>query len=151
MSMTTNSTPGNATVDANVTTSTNPSQSITAHAINITSHEAKAAPSLSAAQALSTIEGAKQLAAYTAVDHHVLRHHKVCGYLFSCFLLLKSSGYWYWIWSVATARRFGHQHTLIGSTVPYVVDRIVQQGKEANTGRVFIPTGMFDKEVYAAL
>lgn len=28
-----------------------------------------------------------------------------------------------------------------GSTVPYVVERILQQGREANTGRVFIPTG----------
>lgn len=28
-----------------------------------------------------------------------------------------------------------------GSTVPYVVDRIVQQGLEANKGRVFVPTG----------
>ncbi|KAH6874256.1 ribose 5-phosphate isomerase A-domain-containing protein [Coprinopsis sp. MPI-PUGE-AT-0042] len=28
-----------------------------------------------------------------------------------------------------------------GSTVPYVVDRIVEQGEELNKGRVFIPTG----------
>lgn len=28
-----------------------------------------------------------------------------------------------------------------GSTVPYVVERIVQQGEAANKGRVFIPTG----------
>lgn len=28
-----------------------------------------------------------------------------------------------------------------GSTVPYVVDRIVAQGKEANANRVFVPTG----------
>lgn len=28
-----------------------------------------------------------------------------------------------------------------GSTVPYVVDRIVQQGVEANKGRLFFPTG----------
>lgn len=28
-----------------------------------------------------------------------------------------------------------------GSTVPYVVERIIQQGKEVNKGRVFIPTG----------
>lgn len=31
--------------------------------------------------------------------------------------------------------------SITGSTVPYVVDRIIQQGKEANRGRVFIPTG----------
>lgn len=28
-----------------------------------------------------------------------------------------------------------------GSTVPYVVDRILAQGREANNGRVFLPTG----------
>jgi hypothetical protein len=28
-----------------------------------------------------------------------------------------------------------------GSTVPYVVDRIIQQGDKVNKGRVFIPTG----------
>lgn len=30
-----------------------------------------------------------------------------------------------------------------GSTVPYVVERIVQQGAEANKKRVFIPTGTY--------
>jgi len=30
----------------------------------------------------------------------------------------------------------------IGSTVPYVVERIVKQGAEANKNRVFIPTGL---------
>ena len=30
-----------------------------------------------------------------------------------------------------------------GSTVPYVVERIVQQGVELNKDRVFIPTGWF--------
>jgi len=34
-----------------------------------------------------------------------------------------------------------------GSTVPYVVERIVQQGAEANKGRVFIPTGFQSKEL----
>ncbi|CAD6585523.1 MAG: ribose-5-phosphate isomerase rki1 [Tremellales sp. Tagirdzhanova-0007] len=34
-----------------------------------------------------------------------------------------------------------------GSTVPYVVDRILAQGIEANTGRVFIPTGFQSKEL----
>jgi hypothetical protein len=29
----------------------------------------------------------------------------------------------------------------LGSTVPYVVERIVQQGESVNKGRVFIPTG----------
>ena len=32
--------------------------------------------------------------------------------------------------------------SLPGSTVPYVVERIVQQGWEANKNRTFIPTGM---------
>lgn len=31
--------------------------------------------------------------------------------------------------------------SLVGSTVPYVVERIVAQGKEFNKDRVFIPTG----------
>ncbi|KAF8066754.1 ribose 5-phosphate isomerase A-domain-containing protein [Lyophyllum atratum] len=34
-----------------------------------------------------------------------------------------------------------------GSTVPYVVERIVQQGVEANKNRVFIPTGFQSKEL----
>ena len=34
-----------------------------------------------------------------------------------------------------------------GSTVPYVVERIVQQGKEANKERVFIPTGFQSKQL----
>ncbi|KAF8625697.1 hypothetical protein AX15_005266 [Amanita polypyramis BW_CC] len=34
-----------------------------------------------------------------------------------------------------------------GSTVPYVVERIVQQGKEANRERVFIPTGFQSKQL----
>ncbi|EKM77625.1 hypothetical protein AGABI1DRAFT_86546 [Agaricus bisporus var. burnettii JB137-S8] len=41
------------------------------------------------------------------------------------------------------------EHTTIGigsgSTVPYVVERIVQQGVEANKNRVFIPTGFQSK------
>jgi len=34
-----------------------------------------------------------------------------------------------------------------GSTVPYVVERIVQQGKEVNKDRVFIPTGFQSKQL----
>lgn len=34
-----------------------------------------------------------------------------------------------------------------GSTVPYVVDRIIAQGPEVNKGRVFIPTGFQSKEL----
>jgi ribose 5-phosphate isomerase len=32
---------------------------------------------------------------------------------------------------------------LVGSTVPYVVEKIIAQGKELNKGRVFIPTGLW--------
>jgi len=45
----------------------------------------------------------------------------------------------------AVDRHIGLEHKVIGigsgSTVPYCVDRIVAQGKEANRGRVFVPTG----------
>lgn len=34
-----------------------------------------------------------------------------------------------------------------GSTVPYVVDRILAQGFEANKDRVFLPTGFQSKEL----
>ncbi|KAJ8082545.1 ribose-5-phosphate isomerase rki1 [Marasmius tenuissimus] len=37
--------------------------------------------------------------------------------------------------------------TPTGSTVPYVVERIVNQGAEANKDRVFIPTGFQSKEL----
>ncbi|KAF8154592.1 ribose 5-phosphate isomerase A-domain-containing protein [Crassisporium funariophilum] len=37
-----------------------------------------------------------------------------------------------------------------GSTVPYVVERIVQQGPEVNKGRVFIPTGFQSKALIVA-
>ncbi|KAF8728461.1 hypothetical protein AX14_006615 [Amanita brunnescens Koide BX004] len=43
------------------------------------------------------------------------------------------------------------EHKIIGigsgSTVPYVVERIVQQGKEVNKDRVFIPTGFQSKQL----
>ncbi|KAJ6558677.1 ribose-5-phosphate isomerase [Mycena sp. CBHHK59/15] len=65
---------------------------------------------------ISTIEKSKQLAAWTAVDHHVMPEHRVIG--------------------------IGS-----GSTVPYVVERIVQLGAEANQERVFIPTGFQSKEL----
>ncbi|RDX49436.1 ribose 5-phosphate isomerase [Lentinus brumalis] len=64
----------------------------------------------------SSVEGAKRLAAWTAVDRHIHREHKVIG--------------------------IGS-----GSTVPYVVERIVAQGNEVNKDRVFIPTGFQSKEL----
>jgi len=65
---------------------------------------------------LTAIEQSKRLAAYTAVDKHILPEHKVIG--------------------------IGS-----GSTVPYVVERIVAQGPELNKDRVFIPTGFQSKEL----
>ncbi|KAF8314996.1 ribose-5-phosphate isomerase [Clavulina sp. PMI_390] len=65
---------------------------------------------------LSGVEGAKQLAAWTAVDRHILPEHKVIG--------------------------IGS-----GSTVPYVVERIIAQGAALNKDRVFIPTGFQSKEL----
>ncbi|WVR04332.1 ribose-5-phosphate isomerase [Kwoniella sp. DSM 27419] len=51
----------------------------------------------------------------------------------------------------AVDKHVGLQHKVIGvgsgSTVPYVVDRIVAQGLEANKGRVFVPTGFQSKEL----
>ncbi|WRT65133.1 ribose-5-phosphate isomerase [Kwoniella shivajii] len=51
----------------------------------------------------------------------------------------------------AVDRHIGLQHKVIGigsgSTVPYVVDRIVAQGFQANKDRVFIPTGFQSKEL----
>lgn len=38
-------------------------------------------------------------------------------------------------------------HYVPGSTVPYVVERIVAQGHELNKDRVFIPTGFQSKEL----
>lgn len=65
---------------------------------------------------LPTVEAAKRLAAFAAVDDHIDLDQKIIG--------------------------IGS-----GSTVPYVVDRIVAQGLEANKGRVFIPTGFQSKEL----
>ncbi|KAG2743758.1 nagb/rpia/CoA transferase-like protein [Suillus brevipes Sb2] len=66
---------------------------------------------------LSAIEQSKRSAAYTAVDKHILPEHKSLIHRFS------------------------------GFTVPYVVERIVAQGRELNKDRVFIPTGFQSKEL----
>ncbi|OCH92432.1 ribose 5-phosphate isomerase [Obba rivulosa] len=68
------------------------------------------------ASPVPVVEKAKRLAAWTAVDRHVLPEHKVIG--------------------------IGS-----GSTVPFVVERIVSQGKAVNKDRVFIPTGFQSKEL----
>ncbi|KAI0713241.1 ribose 5-phosphate isomerase [Earliella scabrosa] len=64
----------------------------------------------------TTVEAAKRLAAWTAVDRHIHPEHKVIG--------------------------IGS-----GSTVPYVVERIVAQGQALNKDRVFIPTSFQSKEL----
>ncbi|PSR76397.1 hypothetical protein PHLCEN_2v8493 [Hermanssonia centrifuga] len=72
--------------------------------------------SVQVAPLATVVESAKRLAAWTAVDKHVLPEHKVIG--------------------------IGS-----GSTVPFVVERIVAQGPEVNKDRVFIPTGFQSKEL----
>jgi ribose 5-phosphate isomerase A len=51
----------------------------------------------------------------------------------------------------AVDRHVSSQHKIIGigsgSTVPYVVERIVQQGEQANSDRVFLPTGFQSREL----
>ncbi|EIW75947.1 ribose-5-phosphate isomerase [Coniophora puteana RWD-64-598 SS2] len=52
---------------------------------------------------------------------------------------------------IAVDRHVKPEHKIIGigsgSTVPYVVERIVQQGAELNKGRIFIPSGFQSKEL----
>jgi len=56
-------------------------------------------------------------------------------------------------WSAVDKHILPH-HTVIGigsgSTVPYVVERIVAQGAKVNRNRVFIPTGFQSKELIVA-
>ncbi|CCM06617.1 uncharacterized protein FIBRA_08896 [Fibroporia radiculosa] len=73
-------------------------------------------PDIKVPSPTTIIEASKRLAAWTAVDRHVLPECKVIG--------------------------IGS-----GSTVPYVVERIVAQGKEMNKDRVFIPTSFQSKEL----
>ena len=66
------------TATANIATSTNPSENASATAAN----EIHQNPSLvhkepAVASSANAIEDAKQLAAFTAVDQHILTHHKV--------------------------------------------------------------------------
>ncbi|TCD64976.1 ribose-5-phosphate isomerase rki1 [Steccherinum ochraceum] len=65
---------------------------------------------------LEGIEKSKQLAAWSAVDNHVLPEHKIIG--------------------------IGS-----GSTVPYVVERILTQGSSVNKDRIFIPTGFQSRQL----
>lgn len=70
------------------------------------------------------VEQAKRLAAYAAVDRHVLPGMQIVGIgsgesLFLCCYSIQGKA----------------RASEIGSTVPYVVERIVQQGKQANAER----------------
>jgi ribose 5-phosphate isomerase A len=137
---------GGTTATANVTTSTNPQENAAATAANTISHDPKLATGQTASvtNAANVIEGAKQLAAYAAVDHHILPHHKVCRAKYPTGSALNEDPNRLSVLAQVCSleRDFKQPTHLVGSTVPYVVDRIVQQGKEANTGRVFIPTGV---------
>ncbi|TEB30945.1 ribose-5-phosphate isomerase [Coprinellus micaceus] len=77
----------------------------------------------------SGIESSKRLAAYTAVDHYIKPEHRT---------------------SFQSSRVDQIVGIGSGSTVPYVVDRIAQQGKEVNQGRVFVPTGFQSRQLIVA-
>lgn len=58
---------------------------------------------------LSVIEKSKRLAAFAAVDEHLLSEHKVCGVRYECFNCTSAHihyllGDWYWIWFVRAVR-----------------------------------------------
>jgi hypothetical protein len=133
---------GGIVASTNVTTSSNPVDNAVACAANKVSLDPTlaTAPASDITNSASVIEGAKRLAAYAAVDQHILPHHKVCRFIMAQIVIdgTRSSV------SVLVGIGLRNPRTLTsftGSTVPYVVDRIIQQGKEANAGRVFIPTG----------
>lgn len=105
---------------------------------------------------VSAIESAKKLAAFVAVDRHVLSNHRVCSATERWYLkhdadldLLQVIGigsgeHGLKAFSLFRLRVWWLLAMLVlpGSTVPYVVERIVQQGRDINETRVFIPTGM---------
>lgn len=91
------------------------------------------------------VEKSKRLAAWTAVDNHVFPEHKVVYSVLPFHLALiercRSLGL-----AQVCAREFccGIKQSFrlaTGSTVPYVVERILAQGSSVNKDRVFIPTG----------
>lgn len=95
----------------------------------------------------NVVEASKRLAAWTAVDMHVTKDCQVCVVLFRCRLSLVDCNMRMgdsWI----EKERADHGCMQVigigsGSTVPYVVERIVSQGPEVNKDRVFIPTGAY--------
>ncbi|KIJ54569.1 hypothetical protein M422DRAFT_774866 [Sphaerobolus stellatus SS14] len=71
-----------------------------------------------------SVEAAKRMAAYAAVDRHIHAETSLNAYGVLHSLLIRA-----------------------GSTVPYVVDRIVSQGREVNSRRVFLSTDSQSKEL----
>jgi ribose 5-phosphate isomerase A len=105
-----------------------------------------ATSTISTLPVLAPLEAAKRLAAYAAVDRHIGLSDKVrCSALPSdCFSGFASWSLCAYLRTQLTAQVIGIGS---GSTVPYVVDRIVAQGAEANLGRIFVPTGFQSKEL----
>jgi hypothetical protein len=98
-------------------------------------------------EALSVIEKSKRLAAFAAVDEHLQKEHKVRKLSCSAIMMwmYESTGNWYWIWygQINRCCNLIGWTLRLGSTVPYVVERIFGQGLELNKDRVFIPTGLY--------
>lgn len=70
---------------------------------------------------LSVIEASKRLAAWTAVDHHILEHHKVCSCFqsspsiyFSFFLFLILSFMSQFVLHLAVYYKFAHVRRVLG-------------------------------------
>jgi hypothetical protein len=96
---------------------------------------------------MNAIEQSKKRAAYIAVDHHVKPEHRVSSVLKTDLCILVFIICFRSLESVLVRNNNTCEHSLStetrdkGSTVPYVVERIIQQGSEANKNRVFIPSG----------
>ena len=94
---------------------------------------------------MDPIEQSKRLAAYQAVDNHIKPQHRVSchslGHRAECDIV--PEGHWHRVWydRIFSFATLSPDFDGKGSTVPYVVERIVQQGAAVNKGRVFIPTG----------
>ena len=59
-----------------------------------------------------------------------------------------STDHWHWLWCEQfIARCWTLSLAYTGSTVPYVVERILQQGEERNKDRVFLPTGFQSQQL----
>ena len=103
---------------------------------------------------LDAVEEAKRLAAYTAVDRHIRPEDKVRHKHLPYVIKLRTNessqvigiGSGTYRSNLALCcRLILRTHT--GSTVPYVVERILQQGQELNKDRVFLPTGFQSQQL----